>query len=164
MSDHSLAGLQKAADLVEMQTVLAKYATAVDARRWELLDEVFVPGSVIDFTRNGGDRSTYPDILDYLRPAMAIFATCQHYFMNFQFDVTGDTGGGRFYCATQMVTIVAEGEEKLLADGGFYDVTFTRTNDGWRVQELVAGLTWLDGEWPEGVPRPAWYGVSTDRY
>jgi hypothetical protein len=147
-----------------MQTVLAKYATAVDAKRWQLLDEVFVTGSVVDFTKNGGERAEFPAIVEYLKPAMAGFAASQHYFMNFQFDVTGDTGGGRFYCATQMVTIVSEGEERLLADGGYYDVTFTRTDKGWRVREMVAGLTWLDGEWPEGVPRPAWYGVSTDRF
>jgi hypothetical protein len=29
---------------------------------------------------------------------------------------------------------------------------------------LVGGLTWLDGEWPEGVARPAWFGTSTDRF
>jgi hypothetical protein len=23
---------------------------------------------------------------------------------------------------------------------------------------------WLDGQWPEGVPRPGWWGVSTERY
>jgi hypothetical protein len=156
--------LSRAADLLEMQEVLARYATAVDAKQPELLERVFIEGSVVDFTKNGGIRDTYPAITDYLLVAMASFATCQHYFMNFLFDVDGDTGGGRFYCFTQMVTLTDDGGEQLLADGGYYDVTFTRTAQGWRLQEMVAGLTWLDGTWPEGVPRPAWFGVSNDRY
>ncbi len=159
----SEARLARAADLLEMQEVLARYATAVDAGRHDLFDDVFVTGAVVDFSRNGGLRDDYPAIKNYLATAMSGFATCQHYFMNFLFDVDGDTGGGRFYCFTQMVTL-NDGSEELLADGGYYDVTFRRTEDGWRVQELIAGLTWLDGTWPEGVPRPAWYGVSTSRY
>jgi hypothetical protein len=163
MNDLDLARLGRAADLLDMQAALAHYATAVDAKRWELLDQVFIAGSVVDFTANGGIRAEYPDITEYLKTALASFAVCQHYFMNFSFEVDGDVGSGRFYCFTQMVTLTEDGEQ-LLADGGYYDVTFTQTEQGWRVKEMVAGLTWLDGVWPEGVPRPAWYGVSTDRY
>jgi hypothetical protein len=83
--------------------------------------------------------------------------------MNFLFDVDGDRASGRFYCLTQMVTIV-DGADQVLADGGFYDATFQRTPDGWRVTELIGGLTWLDGQWPDGVPRPGWFGTSTDRF
>lgn len=146
-----------------IQRVLARYAMAVDAKRLERLDDVFVDGAVIDFTPNGGVRGTYPGMTDYLRDAMAIFAASQHYFMNFDIEVDGDHAAGRFYCFTQMVTIV-DGQDRLLADGGYYDARFERRPEGWRISELVAGLVWLDGDWPEGVPRPAWYGVSTDRF
>jgi SnoaL-like domain len=118
---------------------------------------------VVDFTANGGIRGEYPEIADYIEAALASFAVCQHYYSNYLFEVTGDVGGGRFYCSTQMVSLTQDGEQ-ILADGGFYDVTFTRTDDGWRIKEMIAGLTWLDGIWPDGVPRPGWYGVSTDRY
>jgi hypothetical protein len=161
--EDQLAGLRAAADRIEIQETLARYATAVDAKRWELLDDVFVVGAVIDFEANGGLRDTYPAITDYLKSALGGFAAIQHYFMNFLFDVDGDTASGRFYCLTQMVTIV-EGSDQMLADGGFYDATFTRNDDGWRVTKLVGGLTWLDGQWPDGVPRPGWFGQSTDRF
>jgi hypothetical protein len=161
--EDQLAGLRAAADRIEIQETLARYATAVDAKRWELLDDVFVVGAVIDFEANGGLRDTYPAITDYLKSALGGFSAIQHYFMNFLFDVDGDVASGRFYCLTQMVTIV-EGSDQMLADGGFYDATFTRSDDGWRVTKLVGGLTWLDGQWPDGVPRPGWFGQSTDRF
>lgn len=146
-----------------IQRVVARYAMAVDAKRWGRLDDVFVPGSVVDFTANGGQRGEYPGITDYLRQAMAIFAASQHYMLNFDVEIDGDRAWGRFYCFTQMVT-VAGGEDRLLSDGGYYDARFERRPEGWRITELVAGLVWLDGEWPAGVPRPGWYGVSTDRF
>ena len=35
--------LQVGADRVAIQDLMARYAYAVDAKRWELLDEVFLP-------------------------------------------------------------------------------------------------------------------------
>ncbi len=158
-----LAALRSVADRVEIQETLARYATAVDAGRWELLDDVFADGAIIDFEANGGARDAYPGITDYLKNALGGFAAIQHYFTNFLFDVAGDSARGRFYCVTQMVTIV-DGSDEVLADGGFYDASFVRTPEGWRVAELVGGLAWLDGHWPDGVPRPGWFGQSTDRF
>lgn len=161
--DEQLGTLRAVTDRVEIQETLARYATAVDAGRWELLDDVFVTGAVIDFEANGGLRAEYPAITDYLKSALGGFAAIQHYFMNFLFDVEGDRASGRFYCLTQMVTIV-DATDQMLADGGYYDASFVRTEGGWRVSELIGGLAWLDGQWPDGVPRPGWFGQSTDRF
>lgn len=155
--------LQQAADKLEIQEVLSYYAQIVDAGDWDRLDEVFVDGAIIDFTNNGGARDTFPAIKGYLRESLSIFAGIQHYQTNFVIDVDGDTARVRNYVFTQMVSIV-DGADQLLADGGYYDSTMVRTPDGWRIGEYVASLVWLDGEWPEGVPRPGWWGVSSDRY
>ena len=155
--------LALAADRVEITEVLSRYAQYVDERDWDRLGEVFVPGAVVDFTNNGGERNTYPEITGYLQESLSIFAAIQHYQTNFAIDVDGDTATVRNYVVTQMVTIV-DGADQLLMDGGCYDSTLVRTPGGWRLQEYVASLVWLDGEWPAGVPRPGWWGVSTDRY
>jgi hypothetical protein len=52
--DEQLTTLRAVTDRVEIQETLARYATAVDAGRWELLHDVFTDGAVIDFTANGG--------------------------------------------------------------------------------------------------------------
>jgi hypothetical protein len=155
--------MREIADKVEIQEVLARYALAVDARAWDDLDTVFADGAIVDFSNNGGARDTFPAIKGYLEQSLSIFAAIQHYMMNFVIDVHGDTATARHYTLAQMVSIV-DGADQLLADGGFYDSTFVRTPDGWRIQEFVASLVWLDGEWPAGVPRPGWWGVSSDRF
>ncbi|MBX6387769.1 MAG: nuclear transport factor 2 family protein [Frankia sp.] len=155
---------EAAADRLEIQEVLTRYTHAVDARDWDRLAEVFVDGAVVDFTRNGGVRASYPDIVDYLRESLSIFVAIQHYITNVDIRLDGDTATGRAYVFTQMATLDGNGGETLLADGGYYDCRFARTEAGWRLTEYVAGLVWLDGAWPEGVPRPSWWGVPGNRF
>ena len=155
--------IQTAADKVEIQEVMARYAGAVDSKRWDLLDRVFIKGSVIDFEPNGGVRDEYPGIVEYLKTAMAGFAAYQHYLSNFVIEVNGDEARSRFYVWTPLITIV-DGRDEIIMDGGYYDATFVRTADGWRVKELVSGLVWVDEKMAQAMPPPPWYGVSTSRY
>lgn len=155
--------LAAAADELAIQRLVARYATAVDAKRWDELDRIFAPGAVVDYSANGGIKAAFPHVVDYLRDAMAIFAATQHYMVNFDLEVEGDEARGRWYTLAQMV-MIEDGRDRLLSDGGFYEARFVRTPAGWLMSELVARLVWLDGEWPEGVPFPAWYGVSTSRF
>jgi hypothetical protein len=155
--------IRAAADRVEIQEVMARYAAAVDAKHWDELDRVFVKGSIVDFAPNGGVRDEYPAIVEYLKTAMAGFAAYQHYLSNFVIDVQGNEAASRFYVWTPLVTIV-DGRDEIIVDGGFYDATFVRTADGWRVKELVSGLVWVDEKMAQAIPTPPWYGVSTSRY
>jgi len=151
------------ADRIEIQELLSRYAQIVDARKWDQLDLVFEQGAIIDFTRNGGECLTYPEIVNYLQSSLSIFVGIQHFMTNFVIDIVGDKATARNYVFTQMVSLV-DGGEQLLADGGWYDSEFRRGPNGWRMSRYVAGLVWLDGSWPEGVPRPAWWGREGDRF
>ncbi len=155
--------IRRAADRVEIEEVMSRYAAAVDARSWELLDRVFAPGAVVDYTPNGGARDEYPGIVEYLKTAMGGFAAYQHYLSNFVTDVDGDRATSRFYVWTPLVT-VKDGRDEIIADGGYYDATFIRTPEGWRVKELVSGLVWIDENMAQAIPPPPWYGTSTSRF
>jgi hypothetical protein len=152
--------LQIAADRVSIQDVMARYTAAVDQHRWDLFAEVFEDGADVDFVANGGIRDSYPAIAEYLKTAMSGFVASQHYLTNFVTDVRGDEAQSRFYVFTQMITL-EEGGEKILSDGGYYDATFVRNPDGWRVRKLTGGIVWWDGSVPTHLP---WYGTATDRF
>jgi hypothetical protein len=154
--------VRQAVDRTEIQELMARYTTAVDARRWELLDQVFIDGAPVDLTPNGGIKDEYPAIGTWIKDAMAGFAAYQHYLSNFSIAVDGDRATARFYVFTQMVTIV-DGRDEIMSDGGFYDASFVRTPQGWRVAALNGGLVWWDDHNPE-APKPPWWGVSTDRF
>jgi hypothetical protein len=155
------AAVQRTVDRVEIQELMARYTTAVDARRWKLLDEVFISGAVVDFLPNGGIKDEYPAIGKWLEEVMGHFAAYQHYLGNFSIDVDGDAATARFYVFTQMISIV-DARDEMMSDGGFYDASFVRTDDGWRVSQLSGGLVWWQAS--EESPKPPWWGVSRDRF
>lgn len=152
--------LRIAADRVAIQDLMARYAYAVDAKRWEVLDEVFEHGAVVDFLANGGVRDTWPAIGAWLSAAMSGFTACQHYLSNFATDVDGDRARSRFYVFTQMIT-AGGGEEQIVSDGGYYHAEFARTPAGWRVARLAGGIVWWSGSVPDHLP---WWGVDGDRF
>ena len=49
---------EDAAAHVEIQQVLQRYGQALDEKRYELLDEVFAAGAILDYEMNGGQPST----------------------------------------------------------------------------------------------------------
>jgi hypothetical protein len=155
--------MQAVADRLDIQDLMSRYSTAVDAKRWDLLEQVFVPGSIIDFRGNGGPELPYPEVVDYLRESLAGFAGCQHYVTNHMIELDGDRARCRIYVFTYLASIV-DGDEVLFADGGWYDDDLVRTPGGWRIEKRVSGLVWIDGPWPVGIPRPEWWGRSTERY
>lgn len=152
--------LQIAADRVAIQDLMAVYAYAVDAKRYELLDEVFEPGAEIDFVANGGVRDTWPSIGAWLRQAMAGFTASQHYLSNFSTTVRGDEASSRFYVFTQMIT-VGNGADQIVSDGGYYHAEFVRRPAGWRVRRLSGGIVWWQGSVPTHLP---WWGRQGDRF
>lgn len=155
--------IEAVADRLELEDLLSRYSHAVDTRDWDGLASVFVDGAVVDYERNGGPRQTYPEVVEFLRTSMGIFVGYQHYLTNLLVEVAGDEARVRMYAFTQMVTL-DDGGESLLSDGGWYDAACVRAEHGWRIRELVAGLVWIDGAWPKGVPRPAWWGKQNDRF
>lgn len=152
--------LRIGADRIAIQDLMARYAYAVDAKRYELLDDVFLTGAEIDFLANGGIRDTWPAIGEWLTSAMSGFTACQHYLSNFATDVSGDRAASRFYVLTQMIT-VRDGSDHMVSDGGYYHAEFLRTPAGWRVEKLSGGIVWWSGSVPEHLP---WWGRDGDRF
>jgi hypothetical protein len=152
--------LQVGADRVAIQDLMARYAYAVDAKRWDLLEEVFEVGGEVDFVANGGIKDTYPAIGEWLKTAMSGFTACQHYLSNFATDVTGDCASSRFYVLTQMITTEG-GADQIISDGGYYRADFVRTPQGWRVRKLSGGIVWWSGSVPSHLP---WWGTEGDRF
>jgi len=107
-------------------------------------------------------KDTYPAIGKWLAELMAHFAAYQHYLSNFSIDVAGDHATARFYVFTQMISI-ADDRDVIMSDGGFYDASFVRTPEGWRVTQPSGGLVWWEDGDPNGT-KPPWWGVSRDRF
>jgi len=107
-----------------------RYATALDSRDWDLLDEVFTPDAVGDF---GAGPLTGRDALrDLVRRTVGRGGPSQHLLANHRVDLGSDTA--RCVCQVRAFSAgtgpsVGKSYELL----GEYRDQLVRTPDGWRI-------------------------------
>jgi len=121
-----------AADIVEIREVLARYMRAMRLGDVDLMDDVFLPDSIIDYTAIGGSVSPWTETKPWLRGMIGV-----ELFMLFVGDVyvTFDADGiGADVESTWHGVFVATADSPPLTIFGTYDDRFVRTPDGWRIE------------------------------
>ncbi len=145
--------LQFLLDRREIDDVLTRYATAIDARDWTLLDSVFTEDARLDYRSAGGIRGPYPDVRQWLSEVLPIFTWTQHLVVNRAVDVEADGRTARsrsiFHNPNQLLV---DGEPWLFIVGGCYHDRLVRTPAGWRITARVEETLWWEHPMP-GLPR-----------
>ena len=136
----------EAADHAEIAQVLQRYGQALDEKRYELLDQVFVPGATLRYEMEGGAPTTYPEMVAVFREFNAAFWYTQHLFSHPVIELSGDL-------ARTLCRLIAIHVQRRLAGGrnlwtvyGFYDDTLSRTPEGWRIRERTFRGMHVEGE------------------
>jgi hypothetical protein len=135
--------LMALADRAEIHDVLVRYATAIDGRRWDLLDTVFVPDARLDYRSAGGIAGAFPEVKAWLAEVLPMFRVTQHLMLNPVVDLDGD----RARATTQFLNpneATIDGGPWLFTVGGTYHDLFERTADGWRIRRRVEETLWWD--------------------
>jgi hypothetical protein len=115
-----------------VQDLIARYATAVDGRDWDALDQLFTPDARIDFTAFGGPSGNLAEIKTFLRDALGGFRRTQHMMGLPAIGLADDTATARTSCNNPMVMDGADGSTTVWLIGLWYDDEFVRTPEGWR--------------------------------
>lgn len=137
-------------DRIEVEELLTRYCTAIDTRCFGLLDRVFLPDAVIDYTRSGGIRGTLPDVREWLERALAPFVVIQHVVSNFVIETDDDRGTSVCSFFNPMGLPTADGGLHTFICGGYYRDVLQRTPAGWRIRERVNDQRYLHGGLPPG--------------
>ena len=138
------------ADRIHIQDLLTRYTVAIDQKDYDLLDSVFTPESVVDYTTSGGVCGKYPEVKDWLERALAPFQMTQHLIANSVVQLDGDRATSRTMFYNPMGSAKPEGGLHLFFIGGYYNDDLVRTPDGWRVAKRVEEQSWMEGSLPEG--------------
>jgi hypothetical protein len=142
--------IEEIADRLEIQDLLVDYSHAIDFRRWDELDDVFTPDAFIDYTVFGGPKGSYPEIKEFLRTTMPMFASYYHMVSTSKIVIDGDTATGVTICHNPMV--LGEGDDQqVFTCGLWYHDKYVRTADGWRIAERVEEKTYVK-DLPPGLP------------
>lgn len=131
MSDRAgNAGL--ASDVVEIREVLARYMRAMRLGDVDLMDDVFLPDAIIDYTAIGGSVAVWTETKPWLARMIAV-----ELFLLFVGDVhvAFDADGiGADVETSWHGAFVATADTPPLTIFGTYDDRFVRTPDGWRIE------------------------------
>jgi SnoaL-like domain len=153
--------IRNISDRLEIDDLLTRYATAVDARDWVLLDTVFAADACLDYRSAGGIRGTYEQVRAWLAEVLPIFTWTQHLVANRAVDIGPDgesaTSVSIFHNPNGLVV---EGEPWLFTVGGRYHDRLSRLPVGWRITTRVEETTWWEHPMP-GLPAHP-YPLPTD--
>lgn len=141
------------ADRIEIDDLLTRYATAVDAKDWPLYESCFTPDAFIDYTSAGGIKGSLKEVSTWLARVMPMFAMTQHLVTNRSVTLQGDTATSRSYFFNPLGLADGRGRMTLYFDGGYYHDQLVRTEQGWRIAQRIEESTYSTRLNPVG---PLW--------
>lgn len=128
----------RVADHLDVVEVMNRYGRAMDDRRWELMDDVFVEDAVAVFPSielHGREQ-----IVTTIKGAMAVCDATHHVFTNHMVELHGDSCDASMYVRAYHER--ADGDAVLRHDYyGRYTATLVRTAAGWRVTRWAEHTT-----------------------
>ena len=127
--------LEQISDRLEIQALMTTYAHAIDRRDFDRLDAIFTPDAYIDYRAMGGIDGRYPEVKQWLGPALAHFPNYQHLVASTDIQLDGDTASARTACFNPMEIILPQGRTQIMMLGFWYVDKLVRAAAGWRISE-----------------------------
>ena len=152
-------------DRFEIEDLIVRYTEAIDRKDWDLLDTVFLPTSVLDYSTSGGSDAVgdYPTMKAWLQGALALFPMTQHMVgKTYYTEESADRVVGRTLFHNPMGMPVDDAGRydpngsglHVFVVGGWYNDTCVRTPDGWRIERKYEEQAFMQGGMPEGLAIP----------
>jgi hypothetical protein len=141
---------EQAADIAEIAQVLQRYGQALDEKRYELLDGVFLPDARLHYDMGGEGPTTYPEMAGLFRSFMVPFMYTQHIFSHPVVELDGDRARASARLIATHVQVRLAGGRNVWTVYGFYEDALIRTDAGWRIEQRV-----FKGMHTEGTLLPA---------
>ena len=135
---------QPAGDVVAITQLINLYGLAMDTQRWDLFDDIFTSDVDADY----GPTSHWTD-LEQFKSDFAVFHapfdSTQHTMSTHVVQLDGDRAHSFCNGGWRLVRKAVDGNP--LWDGtGWYDDTWLRTPDGWRIARRVCRIAWWTGD------------------
>ncbi|MFD5271426.1 nuclear transport factor 2 family protein [Streptomyces sp. NPDC058335] len=137
-------------DRLAVDGLITDYAVAVDDGDWAAYRELFTPDGRADYRSAGGIEGEVGKVAAWLEESMRLFSMRQHLIVNrrLRFGVLEqDRGDTAWVQADYVNPMRLAGDERPATApdfvcGGRYAFELLRTEDGWRVREVVVQEKW----------------------
>ena len=134
-------------DRLQLTDLCTRYAVGVDRRDWDLWESCFTEGAIIDYTAFGGVKLVRPEMRTWMEQAIAPFAGTQHFTLNHEVEITGDTAKGRLGFYNPMPINMGQGMKFYIA-GGWYIDEYVRTEEGWKFSYRAEEMSFDSSKFP----------------
>jgi hypothetical protein len=134
-------------DRVAIVDLTLQMVRCVDQLQWDDLRACFADDLVVDYDHVLGDEPTEvaaDEFVDHWRDTVSGFEATHHLLTNHRVDVDDDEAVCTAYVQAQHFYPENCGDS-LWTLGGHYRFGLGRTEDGWRIEELVMTGLWADG-------------------
>lgn len=153
--------MEDLAHRIEIDDLLTRYTIAVDDEDFDLLDTVFTPDAILDYSSAGGPRAPYPEVKAWLAKALSSGSPVRmHMLGNKHVVIDGSEAKVRAYFFNPFVKEAFDGGYEYSLGGGYYNHRLVLTTDGWRSAELYEKRIWRQGF----APKPHPHNVRSKEY
>ena len=128
-----MLSLEEISDRLEIQQLLAAYCTAIDAGRFDELDQLFTDDAEIDLSVTGGAYGPFGEVKAWLIETLSSMGAYMHLVSNIDLRLTCDTATARTACVNPLVLDSKSNAVYLICF--WYEDEFTRTSGGWRFRK-----------------------------
>ncbi|WP_179220536.1 nuclear transport factor 2 family protein [Rhodococcus sp. NCIMB 12038] len=147
MSDSELrAVIGEILDRQAISDVMLRFGRSLDLHDWEMYAAALTDTVDIDFFDLTGLPKVTTTSAAWARFAAACLdrLTVMHQYSNFQIQLDGDQAHGIFYHVSRHRFPNKAGDDHY-TQYGWYENSFRRTPDGWRISSLTHKFQWSDG-------------------
>lgn len=129
------------ADIAAISRLKYRYLRTLDTKQWDDFEACFLPEATADY--NGLRFEDRDALVAYMRENLGPGMITMHTVHHPEVTVDGDHATGRWYLQDK---VVVEAFRFMLEGAAFYEDTYLRTADGWRVSHTgyrrTFELTW----------------------
>jgi SnoaL-like domain len=143
--------LQLLEDELALRRLINSYTKRGDVFDWKGWADLFTESATFTIPGAFGTLRGRQEIHDISKSKLdGVFATTQHFIVNLDFDVNGDTAEGT---GTLIYAAVADNDKpsEYYMSGGRYKWTFTRTRAGWRIAKAHLDFLWNNSSGGESL-------------
>jgi hypothetical protein len=127
--------IEEMLDRVEINDLLVRYCGALRSKDLSLLDEVFSPDAVIDYTRIGGDRTGVEATKTWLSMLLDAITRFDLYVGDSEFEFAADRSSATVSTTWHGLFVPANDDPVLQVYGHYVDRLIH--TDVWRIAERV---------------------------
>lgn len=133
-------------DRQRISEVMLRFGRALDLHDWDLYAATLCDEFEVDFFDLTGapPAMTTPAAWAQFAKAALQKLTVMHQYSNFHITLHGDTADGVFYHISRHRFPNRHGDDHY-TQYGWYENSFRRTADGWKISQLTHKFQWCDG-------------------